>query len=215
MYIKNNLLEPESHPETWRSSSNRTWTTTVAFSPQPLQLSYSEVRKHSQSTHPEGNWQYTASIQEDESYIKFAWQESSNQRREKRWRSFENARISWSSPRMLFIGLFRASLNLEDFPSLKKLLFCKEFLYGKFRHQRVSYHNAQPDLAKVSGCNRAAYWIAKVSVLSSIALSREREMLQINVPAIELPSLLKAKPSDANDPNSGKIDHSRKSMLMK
>lgn len=32
----------------------------------------------------------------------------------------------------------------------------------------------------------------------------EREMLQINVPAIELPSLLKAKPSEANDPNSGK-----------
>ena len=29
-------------------------------------------------------------------------------------------------------------------------------------------------------------------------------MLQINVPAIELPSLLKAKPADANDPNSGK-----------
>lgn len=32
----------------------------------------------------------------------------------------------------------------------------------------------------------------------------KREMLQINVPAIELPALLKAKPSDANDPNSGK-----------
>ncbi len=32
----------------------------------------------------------------------------------------------------------------------------------------------------------------------------KREMVQINVPAIELPTLLKAKPSDGNDPNSGK-----------
>lgn len=31
-----------------------------------------------------------------------------------------------------------------------------------------------------------------------------REMLQINVPAIEVPTLLKAKPSNDNDPNSGK-----------
>lgn len=32
----------------------------------------------------------------------------------------------------------------------------------------------------------------------------KRDMLQINVPAINLPSILKAKPSDDNDPNSGK-----------
>lgn len=32
----------------------------------------------------------------------------------------------------------------------------------------------------------------------------KREMVQINVPAIEVPALLKAKPSNENDPNSGK-----------
>lgn len=32
----------------------------------------------------------------------------------------------------------------------------------------------------------------------------KREMIQINVPAIEVPTLLKAKPSNDNDPNSGK-----------
>lgn len=32
----------------------------------------------------------------------------------------------------------------------------------------------------------------------------KRDMLQINVPATHLPTLLKAKPSDDNDPNSGK-----------
>ena len=32
----------------------------------------------------------------------------------------------------------------------------------------------------------------------------KREMVQINVPAIEVPALLKAKPSNDNDPNSGK-----------
>ena len=69
-------------------------------------------------------------------------------------------------------------------------------------------NNAQPDLAKQFQA------VIERHILDSYGKSQcypalrfrqgKREMLQINVPAIELPSLLKAKPSDANDPNSGK-----------
>lgn len=69
-------------------------------------------------------------------------------------------------------------------------------------------NNAEPDLAKQFQAVIERHILnsyGKAQCYPALRFQQgKREMLQINVPAIELPSLLKAKPSDANDPNSGK-----------
>lgn len=72
-----------------------------------------------------------------------------------------------------------------------------------------SYANsAQPDLAKQFQAVIERHILesyGKAQCYPALRFQQgKREMLQINVPAIELPPLLKAKPSDANNPNSGK-----------
>jgi DNA sulfur modification protein DndB len=69
-------------------------------------------------------------------------------------------------------------------------------------------NNAQPDLAKQFQAVIERHILdsyGKAQCYPALRFQQgKREMLQINVPAIELPTLLKAKPSDGNDPNSGK-----------
>lgn len=69
-------------------------------------------------------------------------------------------------------------------------------------------NSAQPDLAKQFQAVIERHILESYGKAQCYPALRfrqgKREMVQINVPAIELPTLLKAKPSDGNDPNSGK-----------